>query len=75
MRRDPKDYPNFPKSGQFRYSGFAKGYYHRWHQFLSGATDEEPPPFDVYSADPKNLEDTRAVESSYEGKGEHFFRP
>jgi hypothetical protein len=43
--RDKSDYPNFPRSGRFRFHGAGKVYYRVWEDFLSEVTDEEPPPF------------------------------
>lgn len=49
--RNPKEYPTYPKSGTFRYSGLAKGYMWRWQQFLTGKTDDVPPTFREYRKD------------------------
>lgn len=49
--RNPKDYPTYPKTGTFRYSGLAKGYLHRCDLFLRGRTDEVPPTFWEYEKD------------------------
>jgi hypothetical protein len=43
--RNPADYPNFPRSGRFRFHGAGKDYYWAWEDFLTGATDSEPPEF------------------------------
>ena len=43
--RNPTDYPNFPKSGRFRFHGAGKDYYRAWEDFLTGVTDSEPPEF------------------------------
>lgn len=68
--RDPKNYPTYPKHGQFRFSGLAKGYMLRWNLFLTGKTDEVPPSFKEYS---KNLEeaieDSRRVEAAFRTGG------
>jgi hypothetical protein len=47
-RRNPADYKNYPKSGQFRFHGAAKDYYLLWEDFLSRKTDQEPPEFWSY---------------------------
>ena len=63
--RDPKDYPTYPKSGTFRYHGYAKGYMNLWGLFLRGRTDEVPPTFEEYIQDEQTArEDTRAVEEN-----------
>jgi hypothetical protein len=43
--RNPSDYPNFPRSGRFRFHGAGKDYYRAWRDFLTGMTDVEPPEF------------------------------
>lgn len=63
--RNPKDYPAFRTSSVMRYSGFWKGYVWRWEQFFCGKTDEEPPSWNEYIADNKNLKDSRTVEAEY----------
>jgi hypothetical protein len=66
--RDPKDYPTYPKSGMFRFHGYAKGYMYRWDLFLRGRTDEVPPTFNEYIQDEQTArEDTRAVEKRFLG--------
>lgn len=46
--RNPRDYPNYPTSSRFLWHGAGKDYYKLWHEFLVGATDEEPPSFDDF---------------------------
>lgn len=43
--RNPADYPNFPRTGRFRFHGAGKDYYRAWEDFLTGVTDSEPPEF------------------------------
>ena len=66
LTKDPKNYPTYPKSGTFRYSGLAKGYMYRWNLFLTGKTDEVPPSFEDYRKQPEEaLKDTRKVEEAF----------
>lgn len=64
--RNPKDYPTYPKSGMFRFHGYAKGYMYRWELFLRGRTDEIPPTFEQYCRDTETaLRDTRIAEQRF----------
>ena len=46
--RSKDDYPNFPRSGRFRFHGAGKAYYRAWEDFLTGVTDVEPPAFQEF---------------------------
>ena len=43
--RQAADYPNFPKTGRFRWHFRGKEYLRLWEDFLSGKSDWEPPAF------------------------------
>lgn len=67
---DPNAYPTYPKSGQFRYHGYAKGYMYRWELFLRGRIDEVPPTFNEYVKDDSTAsEDTREAEARFSPGG------
>jgi len=68
--RDPNVYPTYPKSGRFRFHGYAKGYMYRWELFLRGRTDEVPPTFYEYIKDGSTAsEDTRKAEAQFSPGG------
>lgn len=64
--RNPRAYPTYPKSGQFRYHGHAKGYMYRWELFLRGRIEEVLPTFVEYIKDVRQAsDDTRLAESRF----------
>lgn len=66
--RNKSDYPNFPRSGRFRFHGAGKDYYRAWEDFLSGATDREPLPFADF------VKEWRKEEFGYWRRTRAFFR-